>query len=179
MPDKFEVLVEKAWGHSDYEEWQVVIRRGGSGNVIQPFFQSKTKAERVAAALYKILLPEFDREEAAQKLASQRHTEELARRPKPKPFKPTNKMPRIDAFKCSECEELFVSGEEGEPVYECSRCGQIQVEERRCEQCHIFMARMADSSCPHCEAAIEDQPETVLAVRDPKTDQLHEVPTER
>lgn len=58
------------------------------------------------------------------------------------------------AYRCPECDVAFT--EPGERVYECSRCGGTQVEERRCEQCHIFMAKVADESCPECEAPAGD-----------------------
>jgi hypothetical protein len=174
LHDEFEVTVDRAWT-GDYEAWEIIIRRGSAGNVIQPFIRSREKAERMAAALYKLLLPEFEFEAARHRRLMEEHQAELVSRPKPKPFRPTKKMPRIIAAKCGECEELYEAGaDEGEAVYECSRCGQTQVEERRCEQCNIFMAKVADESCPHCESPIEEKVETVLAVRSPDG-QLHEV----
>lgn len=58
-------------------------------------------------------------------------------------------MPFVTVFKCGSCGEHF--DEPGEAVYNCSRCGQDQVEDRRCQQCNIFMAKVADQSCPDCE----------------------------
>lgn len=53
-------------------------------------------------------------------------------------------------FRCADCEALF--DEPGEPLYECSRCNQ-QSTERRCDECHIFMARVeGPGSCPECES---------------------------
>jgi hypothetical protein len=89
----------------------------------------------------------------------------------PPPFEPTADMPRERVMQCGACGELATEPGE-EPLYECFRCGQAQVGERRCEQCNIFMARVADNHCPHCEAAWE--PHDALAVRDPDGG-LHEV----
>lgn len=57
---------------------------------------------------------------------------------------------------CPSCQETFEPGDEGGPVYECSRCGASQVDENRCETDNIFMAKIAPESCPSCEAAFED-----------------------
>lgn len=56
---------------------------------------------------------------------------------------------------CPSCQETFEPGDEGGPVYECSRCGGTQVDERRCESCNIFMAKVATESCPACEAPFD------------------------
>ncbi len=58
-------------------------------------------------------------------------------------------MTAIDAYRCGACEELFE--DPGGPLYECSRCSGREVEERRCPACNIFMAKVADESCPSCE----------------------------
>lgn len=47
------------------------------------------------------------------------------------------------------CEEI--SQDAGEAIYECSRCGGTQVEERRCGSCHVFMSKVSDESCETCE----------------------------
>lgn len=59
-------------------------------------------------------------------------------------------------YECGECDEVFEDLEAGEAVYECSRCSQTQVGERRCETDHIFMAKISDISCPYCGAPEED-----------------------
>lgn len=56
-------------------------------------------------------------------------------------------------IKCSACDEIV---EPEGPVYECSRCGGFQVDERRCDQCNIFMAKLAEERCPDCEATTDD-----------------------
>jgi hypothetical protein len=59
--------------------------------------------------------------------------------------------PRLvsDAYRCGACEARFTSP--AGALYECSRCGGTQVEENRCEDCHTFMAKQADETCPECE----------------------------
>lgn len=61
-----------------------------------------------------------------------------------------------DFLKCGECDEIFERMEAGEAVYECSRCSERLVGERRCENDNIFMAKIGDISCPFCEAPEED-----------------------
>lgn len=63
------------------------------------------------------------------------------------------------AFVCEECQGSFA--EPGEALFECSRCGQTLVDERRCPDCNIFMAKVADESCPDCEAPLEGDLEQV------------------
>jgi hypothetical protein len=79
--------------------------------------------------------------------------------------------PVVDALKCPECAELFRPGDEGEAVYECSRCGGRSLE-NRCVDCNIFAAKVAHHSCPHCEAALEETPVLVQAAE--VDGQLHE-----
>ncbi len=90
---------------------------------------------------------------------------EAAKPPPPPPYKPKPEDVRVSAFKCSECDAI-VHEWDGEPVYECSRCNQTQVGERQCPEDHIFMAKVANASCPECETG--EEPEQVLAVVDPK-----------
>lgn len=47
---------------------------------------------------------------------------------------------------CESCEQV---AEETVTVYECSTCGATS-EERRCENCHRFMARRDEPGCPDC-----------------------------
>lgn len=62
-------------------------------------------------------------------------------------------MATVAAYRCLSCEELFE--EVGGAVYECSKCGgeftEDDAEERRCPDCHVFMAKTADSCCPGCQ----------------------------
>ena len=55
----------------------------------------------------------------------------------------------VDGYRCDNCGHLFT--EPGEAQYECSRCGGTQVEDKRCASCNIFMAKVADETCPECE----------------------------
>lgn len=74
-------------------------------------------------------------------------------------------------FECPECGDFF--DEFGGPVYECSRCGGTQVEERRCEECNIFMAKVADQSCLSCEAGLEEEPEKITVYETPDGEHHH------
>lgn len=62
-------------------------------------------------------------------------------------------MSEIEGRICPECEDFIE--EPGPAKYNCSRCGSSQVEERRCNDCHVFMAKEADETCPECEEEIE------------------------
>ena len=57
----------------------------------------------------------------------------------------------VDALRCGDCESLFSSHEAGEPVYECSRCGETQVEDNRCQHCYVWMRKVWERSCGDCE----------------------------
>jgi len=60
----------------------------------------------------------------------------------------------IEANRCDNCQEWVLPGDEGGPVYECSRCGQF-TEERRCTECNIFAAKAGDASCENCMAPLD------------------------
>lgn len=51
-------------------------------------------------------------------------------------------------------------------VYECGECGTKGAgsDARQCEQCHKFAGKISDTSCPECEAPMDDA-ETVQAQR--------------
>ena len=72
-------------------------------------------------------------------------------------------MAITEAYRCPACEDLF---EEPVALYECSRCGgevpEDETEDRRCPECHIFMAKAADAACPGCH---DPDPEQVEAWR--------------
>lgn len=87
--------------------------------------------------------------------------------PRLEPYEPQDTDERLDALKCSECGEITLDWGD-EPVYECSRCGQTQVEENRCPDCNIFMAKVGTGHCPDCETG--EEPEQVSVVRDPRLD---------
>lgn len=64
---------------------------------------------------------------------------------------------QAEVYECSDCGSRFEAWND-ERVYECSRCGGTQVGENRCEQCNVFMAKVADASCPECEAPFDETP---------------------
>jgi hypothetical protein len=71
-----------------------------------------------------------------------------------------------DAAKCPECEYVGDPEDFDEPLYECSTDGATArgyEDGRICDQCHKFRAKVSDTSCPECEAAVE--PVTVQAKR--------------
>jgi len=62
-------------------------------------------------------------------------------------------------YECQSCEHQFNDGDEGGPLYECSRCGQSYTREdsadgdsNRCPNCNIFGAKVADLTCPECQS---------------------------
>ena len=55
----------------------------------------------------------------------------------------------VDVYLCGSCEERFP--EPARPVYECSGCGTTQVDDKRCQQCNRFTAKVGDESGPECE----------------------------
>lgn len=81
----------------------------------------------------------------------------------PPPSPPTKEVTAYLRYKCQDCEEI--SEEPGGPLYECSGCGNkaVGVENRRCENCNLFMAKLADQACSECE---EGEVEEVYCVTD-------------
>lgn len=62
------------------------------------------------------------------------------------------------AYKCEECEEIVEAGS-GEPLYECGECGtkfnrssSHTGDSHQCPECQKFGHKIADDSCPECEA---------------------------
>lgn len=60
-----------------------------------------------------------------------------------------------------QCGHAFPPEDAGGRIFECSRCSSQEVVEEgergRCSECNIFTAKVADISCPECEAEIEDE----------------------
>lgn len=79
----------------------------------------------------------------------------------PPPVFPADAAPE-PALYCEDCETFQPAGE-GIPLYECSRCSQTS-EERRCESCNIFMAKLTADGCPECAAAHMEEAEAVADV---------------
>lgn len=66
-----------------------------------------------------------------------------------------HRMSTVPALRCGNCDALFT--ESGDPKWECTSCGCEQVsEENRCEQCHRFMAKVCDATCPACEGESDE-----------------------
>ena len=62
-------------------------------------------------------------------------------------------------YECQACEHQFNDGDEGGPLYECSRCGTTYTRDEsadgdsnRCPNCNIFGAKVADLTCPECQS---------------------------
>ncbi|KQP62932.1 hypothetical protein ASF47_18135 [Nocardioides sp. Leaf285] len=72
-----------------------------------------------------------------------------------------------EALWCEACEEAFTV-DDAERLYECGTCGAVSTE-RRCEQCHKFMARSEEPGCPHCQEPVEATPVLVVVDHDGRT----------
>lgn len=121
--------------------------------------EDESKAIKIAKYLYKQFLPEYNTERKRQQESSARIMAELAARPKPKPVKVSKNAPKIDVLICSECGALVPPDEiSDERVYECGECGikGAGSDARQCDQCHKFCAKVSDTSCPDCEAPMDD-----------------------
>ncbi|GAB2734193.1 hypothetical protein [Nocardioides pakistanensis] len=70
-----------------------------------------------------------------------------------------------ETFEMLWCEQCSLPFEESEAtrLYECSNCGTTGPD-RRCDQCHKFMARSEEPGCPQCEEKVDENP--VAVVRD-------------
>lgn len=159
----FHVTVRPAFGGDGYELTIWRRNHGSAGFSIA----NREKAERIALSLYEELLPEHVEQERLQKIATQKLMDELAKRPKPKPLKIPKNAPKIDVLECPECNDLIPPDEvSDERVYECNECGTSGAgdDARRCDQCNKFTAKVSDTSCPECSAAMDDA-ETVQAQR--------------
>lgn len=164
-------LDEERYRGSTGEEsrYRIVVWAGGSGSGPNAYIKDIEKARAIAKYLYETLLPEYEREEIEQAArvelihlrmsaeGAQRRVEEKRKR-RVALVKINDETPTVEKIRCDECEHLDDPEAFDEPAYECSRCGRIARGEdgRRCDQCNIFCAKLADRSCPSCEAALED-----------------------
>lgn len=151
--------VEVASDPWEADQWSITFWRHNHGSGLPYSVTGKEKALALGEYLYETLLPEFGATERRQKLDSKRHLAELRSRPKPKPPKIPKKAPILDVVVCGECSRLILPDNvSDERVYECSRCNQVFTgdDARRCEQCNIFTAKISDTSCPECGAAMDD-----------------------
>jgi hypothetical protein len=65
MGFRVEVKPDTTWvGDEKITQYHITIWQGNHGNTLSPPFRSKKKANRVARALFKILLPEYRAERA-------------------------------------------------------------------------------------------------------------------
>lgn len=161
--DGYHITVEPEYGRDgsfNVTIWQRNQGMSGLGTI-----HSKDKAIALAAYLYNQLLPEYEVERAYQEQEYAKFEAEIAKRPKPKPPKIPKNAPIVDVLECSECNALIPPDEvSDEHVYECNTCSTTGTGDdgRQCEQCHKFTAKLSDTSCPECGAAM-DEAETVQA----------------
>lgn len=164
-----ESLDARTYNHE--HQWEVLIGSGSYNNPVGQVPLPKEVAEEVAAFLREKLIPyheelerakekrraEWDRERR-QKDEEQRPAREKAARER---LERLESAPEEVACECEECGHVGGREEFEEPLYECS-CGTGRgADERRCDQCHRFRAKVADESCPECEQACN--PREVLA----------------
>ena len=141
----------------------ITIWPSGHGVSLVPVVRSAKTATSLAQHLYEVLLPEFLAEKERMKEWMRKFDEEQAARPKPKPVKVAKNAPKIDVLVCPECSELILPDDvSDERVYECGECGTSGAgeEARRCDQCNKFTAKVSETSCPECGAAMDDAEKT-------------------
>ena len=154
-------------GPVEGKRWDI----GCNSFTLQPPVRDLAKALALAAHLYDGLYEEAVYESARRdeqfaadeaRRAAERPAREAAER---KRARAVANAPRVAVQKCTECGHLDEPFAFDQPGYECSRCGSGGVGEdgRRCDQCHIFRARVADYGCPSCEAPLDSEPAQVLA----------------
>lgn len=162
-----DLLAEVRPSFGGRDKWDATIW-GKTGSQTFQNIRSRDTAVALVEHVVAVLQPEHEAEVARYEAESAvRHAEWEKERPAVEAAAREHAAavaaaPVAEALKCPECSELFREGEEGEAVYECSRCGGRSLE-RRCADCNIFAAKVADESCPHCEAALEETPVHVQA----------------
>lgn len=145
----------------------VIIWPTNHGVTLTPSIRNYETAVTLATHLYEVLLPERIAEQERHAEMHRKFNAEMAARPKPKPVRVPKNAPKLDVLVCSECDALIPPDEvSDERVYECQMCGTSGNGEdaRRCEQCNKFTAKVADTSCPECGAAM-DEAESAQAQR--------------
>lgn len=153
----FHLTVCPAFGDGDLYEITIWRRNHGIGGF--PEIADRAKAERVAGFLYEELLPEYNKQVRRQEESMEKFDAEMAKRPKPNPLKVSKNAPKVKVLLCPECQELVLpENVSDERVYECNACGTTETGDdgRRCEQCNKFAAKISDTSCPECGAAMDD-----------------------
>lgn len=157
--DDFYVTVRPSFGDYGFE---VTVWRRNHGMGGFPPVVDRAKAERIAAFLYEQLLPEHEEKCRYEKEQYKRYEAQQAKRPKPKPLKILKNALKVKVLECPECSALIPRDEvSDERVYECSTCGTTAAGDdgRRCDQCNKFAAKISDTSCPECDAAMDDAEE--------------------
>lgn len=189
--DEFKLEVRKAFGtRADDDEWTITVRgrNGMGGHNLLPVVGDRgvvgldravELATKVAALLRPHVLAAQDREDKAFEEFAQREDARLAetRKAMVKRREDARKRPKVEAWECGNCGHLTDDPADFEgAVYECSRCGNEQGEAdgNRCENCHIFMARVADRSCPECHDMEEPFKVTARRMKDRTLEVLDE-----
>lgn len=152
----FHITADREFGG---EGFGVTIWRGNHGTAVLGVIREESKAKAIATYLYEQLEPEYQAERTRQAKHIAKWESEQAKKPKPKPPKILKNAPKVRVLVCLECEALIPPDEvSDERVYECNTCGTTGTGEdgRRCEQCNKFTAKMSDTSCPECGAAMDD-----------------------
>jgi hypothetical protein len=164
----FHITVGREYSGSGFT---VMVWHGNRGTSGLETIRDYSKARAMAEYLYENLLPEYEAEQKRRKERLAKFLAEMDARPKPKPPRIPKNAPILDVLECPDCNELILPDEVRGPlddgrVYECGECGTRATgpEGRQCEQCHKFTAKLSDTSCPKCEAPMDDQ-ETVQAQR--------------
>lgn len=159
--NEFHIEVRPEFG--DDHLYGITIWPSNHGVGLTPSIRSFDVAVELAKHLYSVLLPEHVASQERYREMSRRLTKELEARPKPKPVRVPKNAPKIDVLICPECSELIPLEEiSDERVYECGECGTSGAGEdaRRCEQCNKFTAKVSETSCPECGAAMDEAEKT-------------------
>lgn len=153
--DGYHITVDREFG----EGFGVTIWRANHGMSGLGVIREEEKANAIAQYLYENLAPEYEAERLRQQESFAKYMAEEAKKPKPKPPRVPKNAPKIIALECPECNALIrFEDVSDERVYECNNCGTSGAGEdaQRCEQCNKFAAKVSDTSCPECGAAMDD-----------------------
>lgn len=169
------VEIASSWaGEGGYD---VTLWISSSGRSMNQPIRTLEKARRVAKFLYHTFKPEVEFSVRERKrLNAERHeidkvrwAEEAERERvayEARLAKITPDTERVTMAVCPTCQHHGDPEEFEDSVYECGTCGttQVGVENRRCEQCHKFMAKIGEVACPSCEVGLDEEPDTVVGV---------------
>lgn len=155
----FRVTVRR--DHWESDAYNITLWNRNHGTSFPTIFDEQ-KANTVAAFLYETLLPHYEEAQRRQAESSEKMMAEIMSRPKPKPPRIPKNAPIITVLECPDCNALTPPDEvSDERVYECNTCGTTGTGDdgRRCDQCNKFTAKLSDTSCPECGAAMDDAEE--------------------